>query len=137
MAPESSQRIPRLYVVTDQQQTANRPLAEVIAAATRGGAGMVQLREKDLSAHELYALGVDIKEVLEPHNIPLLINDRLDVAQALDAAGVHLAGHSLPTGPAQLMKQTGSPIPNGGGGNNQGSPKSSQLKLPQNTNEGI
>ncbi|MEE9146987.1 MAG: thiamine phosphate synthase, partial [Candidatus Tectomicrobia bacterium] len=50
MAPESSQRIPRLYVVTDQQQTANRPLAEVIAAATRGGAGMVQLREKDLSA---------------------------------------------------------------------------------------
>ena len=103
MAPESSQRIPRLYVVTDQQQTANRPLAEVIAAATRGGAGMVQLREKDLSAHELYALGVDIKEVLEPHNIPLLINDRLDVAQALDAAGVHLAGHSLPTGPARRV----------------------------------
>jgi thiamine-phosphate pyrophosphorylase len=87
--------IPRLYVVTDRQQTAGRPLEAVVAAAARGGAGMVQLREKDLTARELYDLGARLQNLLTPHGIPLLINDRLDVAHALDAAGVHLAGHSL------------------------------------------
>ena len=87
----------RLYVVTDRQQTAGRPLTEVIAAAARGGLGAVQLREKDLSARELYDLGVRLQEVLSPYRVPLLINDRIDVALALNAAGVHLAGHSLPT----------------------------------------
>jgi thiamine-phosphate pyrophosphorylase len=61
------------------------------------------LREKDLSARELYALGLRLQEVLAPYNVPLLINDRLDVALALDAAGVHLAGHSLPTAQARRV----------------------------------
>ncbi|PON19476.1 thiamine phosphate synthase [Candidatus Entotheonella serta] len=87
--------IPRLYVVTDRQQTAARPLEDVVAAAARGGAGMIQLREKDLTARELYDLGERLQHLLTPHGVPLLINDRLDVAQALDVAGVHLAGHSL------------------------------------------
>ncbi|WP_034424971.1 thiamine phosphate synthase [Candidatus Entotheonella palauensis] len=87
--------IPRLYVVTDRQQTAGRPLEEVVAAAAQGGAGMIQLREKDFTARELYDLGRRLQDRLKPYGIPLLINDRLDVAQALDAAGVHLAGHSL------------------------------------------
>ena len=96
----------RLYLVTDRQQTAGRPLIEVIAAAAQGGPQRterapaslaVQLREKDLSARELYDLGARLQEVLSPHRLPLLINDRLDVALALDADGVHLAGHSLPT----------------------------------------
>ncbi len=87
--------IPRLYVVTDRQQTAGRPLDAVVAAAAHGGAGMVQLREKDLTARELFDLGARLQDLLTPHDIPLLINDRVDVAQALDAAGVHLAGHSL------------------------------------------
>lgn len=97
--------IPRLYVVTDRQQTAGRPLEAVVAAAARGGAGMIQLREKDLTARELYDLGARLQSLLMPHGIPLLINDRLDVAQALDAAGVHLAGHSL--SPAQARRQLG------------------------------
>jgi thiamine-phosphate pyrophosphorylase len=87
----------RLYVVTDRQQTAGRALEEVVIAAARGGAGAIQLREKDLSARELYALGVRLQKGLAPYGVPLLINDRVDVALALDAAGVHLAGHSLPT----------------------------------------
>lgn len=95
--------IPRLYVVTDRQQTAGRPLEEVVTAAAHGGAGMVQLREKDLTARELYALGVSLQSQLAPHGVPLLINDRLDVAQALDAAGVHLAGHSLSPGLARRV----------------------------------
>ena len=93
----------RLYLVTDRQQTAGRPLAEVIAAAARGGAGAVQLREKDLGARELHDLGARLQEVLTPHRVPLLINDRIDVALALDAAGVHLAGHSLPTRTARRL----------------------------------
>ena len=93
----------RLYVVTDRQQTAGRSLEEVIAAAARGGAGAVQLREKDLSARDLYALGARLQETLAPYNVPLLINDRLDVALALDTAGVHLAGHSLPTAQARRI----------------------------------
>ncbi len=93
----------RLYVVTDRHQTAGRPLAEVVAAAARGGVGAVQLREKDLSARELYDLGACLQEVLSPYRVPLLINDRLDVALALHAAGVHLAGHSLPTRTARSM----------------------------------
>lgn len=103
MAPEARCRIPRLYVVTDRHQTAARPLPEVVAAAARGGAGMVQLREKDLSARDLYRLGMCLQDVLTPYGIPLLINDRLDVAQALSTAGVHLAGHSLPTALARRI----------------------------------
>lgn len=102
----ATSRVPfRLYVVTDRQQTAGRPLEEVVAAAARGGAGAIQLREKDLSARELYALGARLQTVLAPYNVPLLINDRLDVALALDAAGVHLAGHSL--SPAQARRVLG------------------------------
>jgi thiamine-phosphate pyrophosphorylase len=97
LAPETTRVDFRLYVVTDRQQTAKRPLEAVIAAAARGGIGAVQLREKDLTARELYALGARLQEALAPYDVPLLINDRLDVALALDAAGVHLAGHSLAT----------------------------------------
>jgi thiamine-phosphate pyrophosphorylase len=97
-------RLPfRLYVVTDRQQTAGRSLDEVLVAAARGGAGAIQLREKDLSARDLYALGMRLQEALLPYHLPLLINDRLDVALALDSAGVHLAGHSLPTAQARRI----------------------------------
>ena len=105
----------RVYLVTDRQQTAGRPLTEVIAAAARGGPretgqtpanplGLaVQLREKDLGARELQNLGARLQEALTPHQVPLLINDRIDVALALDAAGVHLAGHSLSTRTARRI----------------------------------
>jgi thiamine-phosphate pyrophosphorylase len=96
LAPETICSPWRLYVVSDRRQTAGRPLQDVLVAAARGGAEAIQLREKDLSARELYALGARLQEALAPYHVPLLINDRLDVALALDAAGVHLAGHSLP-----------------------------------------
>jgi thiamine-phosphate pyrophosphorylase len=103
LAPETG-RVPfRVYVVTDRQQTTGRPLQEVLVAAARGGAVAIQLREKDLSASELYALGLCLQEALAPYKVPLLVNDRLDVALALDAAGVHLAGHSLPTAQARRL----------------------------------
>lgn len=95
-------RVPfRLYVVTDRHQTGGRALEDVLADAARGGAGAIQLREKDVTARELYTLGQRIQAAIAPYHVPLLINDRLDVALALDAAGVHLAGHSLPTSVAR------------------------------------
>jgi len=97
----------RLYVVTDRQQTAGRALEEIVVAAARGGAGAIQLREKDLSARDLYALGARVQAAISPYGVPLLINDRLDVALALDAAGVHLAGHSLPTAVARHVLGAG------------------------------
>jgi thiamine-phosphate pyrophosphorylase len=103
LAPETTRVDFRLYLVTDRQQTAGRPLEVVVAAAARGGIGAVQLREKDLTARELYALGARLQEALAPYGVPLLVNDRLDVALALDAAGVHLAGHSLSTAQARRI----------------------------------
>lgn len=103
MLPEPARVNFHLYVVTDRQQTAGRALEEVVAAAARGGAGAIQLREKDLSARDLYALGARIQAAIAPYGVPLLINDRLDVALALDTAGVHLAGHSLPTAAARRV----------------------------------
>ena len=97
----------RLYVVTDRHEAAGRDLEEIVAAAAQGGAGAIQLREKDLSARDLYALGGRLQAALSPYGVPLLINDRLDVALALDAAGVHLAGHSLPTAVARRVLGAG------------------------------
>ncbi|MGQ4809193.1 Thiamine-phosphate synthase [Candidatus Entotheonellaceae bacterium PAL068K] len=105
MAPETVPLGFHLYIVTDRQQTAGRPLEEVLVAAACGGAAAVQLRAKDLSARQLYSLGARLQEVLAPYRVPLLINDRVDVALALDAAGVHLAGHSLQT--AQTRRLVG------------------------------
>jgi thiamine-phosphate pyrophosphorylase len=105
--PESNSINFRLYVVTDRQQTAGRTLEEIVVAAARGGAGAIQLREKDLSARDLYALGARVQAAISPYGVPLLINDRLDVALALNAAGVHLAGHSLPTAVARRVLGVG------------------------------
>jgi thiamine-phosphate pyrophosphorylase len=97
----------RLYVVTDRHEAVGRDLEEIVAAAAQGGAGAIQLREKDLSARDLYTLGARLQAALAPYGVPLLINDRLDVALALDAAGVHLAGHSLPTAVARRVLGAG------------------------------
>jgi thiamine-phosphate pyrophosphorylase len=97
----------RLYVVTDRHEAVGRDLEEIVVAAAQGGAGAMQLREKDLSARDLYTLGARLQAALAPYGVPLLINDRLDVALALDAAGVHLAGHSLPTAVARRVLGAG------------------------------
>jgi len=91
---------PCLMLVTDRRQAGPRPLLEVVAAAVDGGVNVVQLREKDLPARELWALAVRLRDVTAGRAL-LLINDRVDVAIAVDADGVHLAGHSLPPAAAR------------------------------------
>jgi thiamine-phosphate pyrophosphorylase len=98
--PRAELPSPCLMLVTDRQQVGARPLPEVVAAAVDGGVNVVQLREKDLPARELWALAVRVRDVTAGRAL-LLINDRLDVAMAVGADGVHLAGHSLPPAAAR------------------------------------
>ncbi len=85
-----------LYVITDHRAAAGRPLLELVQAALRGGATVVQLRMKDGPTREMLALGRALHEATRAAGVPLIVNDRLDVALALDAEGVHLGQDDLP-----------------------------------------
>ncbi|MGL1930861.1 MAG: thiamine phosphate synthase [Desulfotalea sp.] len=79
-----------LYLVTDRSLITDQPLAECILAAIKGGVTCVQLREKNLSTREFVGEAKHLMKLLKPLNIPLIINDRIDVALACNADGVHL-----------------------------------------------
>lgn len=85
-----------LYLITDRQQTGGRPLLEVVEAALQGGVRAVQLREKDLNTKELYELALEMRKLTRQFEARLIINDRADVALAVDADGVHLGNSSMP-----------------------------------------
>ncbi|MCC7176223.1 MAG: thiamine phosphate synthase [Bryobacterales bacterium] len=84
-----------LYLVTDRRLTGGRPLEEIVLAAARGGVTAVQLREKDAPARQFVELARRLKAVLTPLDVPLIINDRLDVALAAGADGVHIGQSDL------------------------------------------
>ena len=86
----------RLYCVTDRKQTADRPLVDIVHAALDGGVRAVQLREKDLEGGELYQLALELRVLTSRYQARLLINDRIDIALAVDADGVHLGQTSFP-----------------------------------------
>jgi len=85
-----------LYLVTDRDLCGGRPLQDVVRAAVAGGAAWVQLREKNLSTRAFVEEAAAIKTLLAPHKVPLIINDRLDVALAVDADGVHVGQDDMP-----------------------------------------
>jgi thiamine-phosphate pyrophosphorylase len=84
-----------LYLVTDRRLAGARPLEAIVAAAVRGGASAVQLREKECGTREFVELARRLKALLGPLGVPLLINDRVDVALAAGADGVHLGQSDL------------------------------------------
>lgn len=86
----------RLYLVTDQGSAAGRTLSDVVSAAVQGGVTCVQLREKHLSTRDFLAQALALKALLRPLRIPLVINDRLDIALACGAEGVHLGQSDMP-----------------------------------------
>ena len=86
----------RLYLVTDQSSAGARTLMDVVAAAVQGGVTCVQLREKQLNTRDFLAQAMMLKALLAPHHIPLVINDRIDVALACGAQGVHLGQSDMP-----------------------------------------
>lgn len=92
-----------LYLVTDRLGTLDRPLLEVLEACLGAGVRAVQLREKDLPARDLYRLALEFRGLTRRHGARLLVNDRIDVALAVEADGVHLASHSLPVAEARRL----------------------------------
>jgi thiamine-phosphate pyrophosphorylase len=96
MAPEKKQLDFNLYLITDRNQTGSLRLIDVVDDALKGGVKAVQLREKDLSSRELYELAYDMRKLTAKYHAKLLINDRVDIALAVEADGVHLGLNSLP-----------------------------------------
>ena len=85
-----------LYLVTDRQLMSCDSLTEAVEQAILGGCTMIQLREKELPSLEFYNQAVAVKQGTERYHIPLIINDRIDIAMAVQAAGVHIGQHDLP-----------------------------------------
>lgn len=93
-----------LYLITDRRALGpGRDLVEAVAAALAGGVRGVQLREKDLPPRDLFPLALELRALTRRFGARLLINDRIDIAQAVEADGVHLAGTSLPTAVARRL----------------------------------
>ena len=86
----------QLYLVTDRDLLRGRDLQDVVLEAVAGGVTMVQLREKHAATRDFVALARQLKSLLAPKNIPLIINDRIDVALAVDADGVHVGQSDMP-----------------------------------------
>lgn len=85
-----------LYLVTDRRLMSSRTVEESVERAVAGGASVVQLREKDCTSREFYELAVRVRKITAPKNVPLIINDRIDICLAADADGVHLGQKDLP-----------------------------------------
>ncbi len=85
-----------LYLVTDRQIIGNRSLIEIVTAAIQGGVSIVQVREKDCSTREFIELARELMLILRPRGIPLIINDRVDVALAAGCDGVHIGQSDMP-----------------------------------------
>ena len=92
-----------LYLVTDSKQTKGRNLLWVLENALEGGVKGLQLREKDIGGRELFFLAEKLKKLCETYHAELLINDRIEVALAVDAAGVQLGNASIPVEDARAL----------------------------------
>lgn len=96
-----------LYLVTDRELSLGRNLEWIVEEAVKGGVTMVQLREKDCSTREFIALAVKLKETLSNYNVPLIINDRVDVALAANADGLHIGQSDMDYATARRLLRYG------------------------------
>ena len=92
-----------VYLVTDRGLCRNRPLRDVVFKAVQGGVSCVQLREKDLPTRDFIEEAVAVKKILLPFQVPLIINDRIDVALACGADGLHLGQQDMPYDKARKL----------------------------------
>lgn len=93
----------RLYLVTERSILGDKSLEDAVTQAIEGGVGLVQLREKEISTRNFYEIAWELKKVTDKYKVPLIINDRIDVAQAIDAAGVHLGQKDMPLAVARKI----------------------------------
>ncbi|MCP4255286.1 MAG: thiamine phosphate synthase [Candidatus Scalindua sp.] len=91
------------FVLITDRKVCGEKLTDIIEQAIDGGVGTIQLREKDLSTSDLYSLAKEIREITERKGANLIINDRVDIAIAVDADGVHLGWQSLEIGIVRKM----------------------------------
>lgn len=85
-----------LYLVTNSSGLSEKRFLEIVLEACEGGITMLQLREKEASTHDFYELALKVKKITDSYNIPLIINDRVDICLAIDAEGVHIGDDELP-----------------------------------------
>ena len=93
----------RLYLVTNRYQDSLESFLEKIETACRSGVTIVQLREKNLTTNQYYQLAKQVKEITDGYQVPLIIDDRLDVCLAVDAAGLHIGDDELPVSVARQV----------------------------------
>ncbi len=93
----------RLYAVTDRSWLGERTLAQQVGEALEGGVTMLQLREKHLNKEDFLAEAWEIKELCDRYGVPLVINDDVDIAKAVDAAGVHLGQRDMDVAKARAI----------------------------------
>lgn len=92
-----------LYFVTDRELMHCDSVERCVELAVKGGASVVQLREKDITSREFYETALRVHEVTKAAGIPLIINDRLDICMAVDAEGVHLGQKDIPCAEARKI----------------------------------
>jgi len=93
----------RLYLVTNRYQDSLENFLEKVETACRSGVTIVQLREKNFTTNQYYQLAKQVKEITDAYQVPLIIDDRLDVCLAVDAAGLHIGDDELPVSVARQV----------------------------------
>ena len=93
----------RRYLVTNRYQDSLESFLEKVETACRSGVTIVQLREKNLTTNQYYQLAKQVKEITDSYQVPLIIDDRLDVCLAVDAAGLHIGDDELPVSVARQV----------------------------------
>ncbi|MEL0445338.1 thiamine phosphate synthase [Streptococcus pneumoniae] len=93
----------RLYLVTNRYQDSVESFLEKVETACRSGVTIVQLREKNITTNQYYQLAKEVKEITDAYQVPLIIDDRLDVCLAVDAAGLHIGDDELPVSVARQV----------------------------------
>ena len=93
----------RLYLVTNRYQDSVERFLEKVETACRSGVTIVQLREKNITTNQYYQLAKEVKEITDAYQVPLIIDDRLDVCLAVDAAGLHIGDDELPVSVARQV----------------------------------
>lgn len=93
----------KLYLVTNRYQDSLESFLEKVETACRSGVTIIQLREKNLTTNQYYQLAKQVKEITDAYQIPLIIDDRLDVCLAVDAAGLHIGDDELPVSVARKV----------------------------------
>ena len=93
----------KLYLVTNRYQDSLENFLEKVETACRSGVTIIQLREKNLTTNQYYQLAKQVKEITDAYQVPLIIDDRLDICLAVDAAGLHIGDDELPVSVARQV----------------------------------